>query len=75
MELGCRSVTVSDASILAAMRRLFDQSHLVVEPSGAAALAALLDHGSGGAGTDAVVLSGGNVSFERFTRLLAEAPA
>jgi threonine dehydratase len=60
-------VTVSDAQIVDAMRFAFDRLKLVVEPSGAVGLAAYF------AGLDApslgIVLSGGNVSTERFAEL------
>jgi threonine dehydratase len=64
-------VTVSDAELVEAMRFAFDRLKLVLEPSGAAALAALLagkvePHGRVGA-----VLSGGNVGVERFRDLTA----
>jgi threonine dehydratase len=63
-------VTVSDAEIVAAMRFAFERLKLVLEPSGASALAALL-HGKAevaGARTG-VVLSGGNVDVTRFREL------
>jgi threonine ammonia-lyase medium form len=65
-------VTVSDAEIVAAMRFLFERLKVVVEPSGASALATLmagrvaLDGGRAG-----VVLSGGNVDAARFAALVA----
>jgi threonine dehydratase len=63
-------VTVSDAEIIDAMRLLFERAKLVVEPSGASAFAAVLagrvqDESIG------VVLSGANVSAERFAELVA----
>jgi threonine dehydratase len=63
----------SDAEIVAAMRFLFERVKLVVEPSGACALAALL---AGrveldGAQRIGVVLSGGNVDAQRFAALVA----
>jgi threonine dehydratase len=75
-------VTVADEEILAAMAFLFERMKTVVEPSGAAALAAVLA-GTVLAGTAAwdgprlagrrvgVVLSGGNVGVDRFARLMA----
>lgn len=63
-------VTVTDDQIVATMRLLFEQAHLVVEPSGASALAALLHGGHDVAGRRiAVTLSGGNVSLARFAQL------
>ena len=71
-ELVERIVTVTDAQIVAAMVFLHDRLKIVVEPSGAAALAALL----GGAvmfepgSRVGVILSGGNVSAKRFAELV-----
>jgi threonine dehydratase len=65
-------VTVPDAELVAAMRFAFERLKLVLEPSGAAALAALL-HGhveAAGARTG-VILSGGNVDVARFQSLTA----
>jgi threonine dehydratase len=68
-------VTVSDAEIAETMRFLFERLKLVVEPSGASALAALmagrvaLEGGRAG-----VVLSGGNVDTARFCTLMADPP-
>jgi threonine dehydratase len=63
-------VTVSDAEIIDAMRLLFERAKLVVEPSGASACAAVL---AGRVRGDpiGVVLSGANVSAERFGELMA----
>jgi threonine dehydratase len=63
-------VTVSDAEIVDAMRFAFERLKLVLEPSGASALAALL-HGKvecAGLRTG-VILSGGNVDVARFREL------
>ena len=65
-------VTVSDAEIVAAMRFCFERLKLVVEPSGACALAALLaGRVSVGRQRVGVVLSGGNVGAEGFAALLS----
>jgi threonine dehydratase len=65
-------VTVSDAQIVATMELLFERLKVVVEPSGAAALAALRAGAVLAEGSRAgVLLSGGNVSLERFTELVA----
>ena len=65
-------VTVSDAEIVVAMRFAFERLKLVLEPSGASALAALLAGRAGHrGGTVGVVLSGGNVDAARFAALLA----
>jgi threonine dehydratase len=62
-------VTVSDDEIRDAMRLLFERAKLVVEPSGASAFAAVL---AGRVDGDpiGVVLSGANVSSQRFAELL-----
>ena len=64
-------VTVSDAEILDAMAFLFDRLKIVVEPSGAVAVAALLagriDAKSARVGA---IVSGGNVGVARFAELL-----
>jgi threonine dehydratase len=65
-------VTVSDAQILEAMRFLFERCKLVVEPSGACALAALLAGAVPVAGERVgVVLSGGNVGADAFAALMS----
>ncbi len=65
---------VTDAEIVGAMAFLFERMKIVVEPSGACALAALLaGHLDGIAGGKrvGVILSGGNIGIERFLGLLA----
>jgi threonine dehydratase len=64
-------VTVRDAELVAAMAFAFDRLKLVLEPSGAAALAALLAGRIGVHGRVGAVLSGGNVGIERFRELTA----
>jgi threonine dehydratase len=64
-------VTVSDAEILDAMAFLFDRLKIVVEPSGAVGVAALLTGRVAPAGAVGVVISGGNVGAARFADLLA----
>jgi threonine dehydratase len=64
-------VTVSDAELVDAMRFAFDRLKLVLEPSGAAALAALLGGKIEARGRIGAVLSGGNVGVERFRQLTA----
>ncbi|GHI09799.1 pyridoxal-5'-phosphate-dependent protein [Streptomyces cellostaticus] len=62
---------VSDDQIRDAMRFAFERLKTVVEPSGASALAALLAHRVDPLPRRVgVILSGGNVSAERFTELL-----
>jgi threonine dehydratase len=65
-------VTVSDAEIVAAMRFAFERLKLVLEPSGASALAALLAGKAEARGRrTGVILSGGNVDVARFRELTA----
>jgi len=67
-------VLVSEDDIVAAMRFCFETMKLVVEPSGAVCIAALLT-GSvevGGARVG-VVISGGNIDVARFVELTADA--
>ena len=63
-------VTVSDDELVEAMRFLFERLKLVVEPSGAAGVAALMAGKIGGERIG-VILSGGNIGAERFAELLA----
>ena len=68
-----RVVTVEEDEIVEAMRFCFEQLKLVVEPSGAVALAALLTKRVEAPGARiGIVLSGGNVDAARFTTLLAK---
>jgi threo-3-hydroxy-L-aspartate ammonia-lyase len=68
-------VLVSDDEILAAMAFAFDRMKVVLEPSGASALAALLAGRIDVAGARVgVTLSGGNVGLARFLELLAPLP-
>jgi threonine dehydratase/serine racemase len=61
-----RILTVSDEQILAAMRLIWERMKLVVEPSGAAPLAAILAHPAAFHGRRVgVVLSGGNLDLDR----------
>ena len=64
-------VTVTDAEIVDAVRLLFERAKLVVEPSGASAFAAVL---AGRVRGDpiGVVLSGSNISAERFAELVGQ---
>nr|MBA3416236.1 pyridoxal-phosphate dependent enzyme [Chloroflexia bacterium] len=65
-------VLVSDDEIIAALRLILERTKQVVEPAGAAAVAALLTgRASLAAGTRTVaVLSGGNIDRERLKRFL-----
>ena len=68
--------TVSDAELVSVMAFLFEQTKLVVEPSGAAALAGLLkDPGPFKGQRVGVTLSGGNISLQRFMELTRDARA
>jgi threo-3-hydroxy-L-aspartate ammonia-lyase len=70
-------LTVSDQELTDAMRFAFERLKLVLEPGGAAALAALLAHRVE-LGTDhrvGVILSGGNVDPATFCRLLGSTEA
>ncbi len=63
-------VSVSDDEIRAAMVWLFEEAHLVVEPSGALAVAALLAGRVDGRGRRVgVIVSGGNIDVQRFHTL------
>jgi threonine dehydratase len=66
-------VTVTDDQIVDAMAFAFDYMKVVLEPSGASALAALLSGRFRPAEGQSVgvILSGGNVGVERFTQLMA----
>lgn len=64
-------LTVSDEQILQAMQRLWTELKQVIEPSGAVALAAVLNHPEVFAGRKVgVVLSGGNLDVQPFFRHL-----
>ena len=65
-------VTVTDAQIVEAMRFAFERLKLVVEPSGAVGIAAVLN-GIVEAPSIGIVISGGNVGADRFAELLAAA--
>jgi threonine dehydratase len=71
-----RVLAVTDEQIVDAMRWLAAAHQQIVEPSGAAALAAVLDPGSGLAGARvAAVLTGRNVGLPRYLDLLGGPPA
>ncbi|HEY6567333.1 MAG TPA: threonine/serine dehydratase [Actinomycetota bacterium] len=66
-------VVVSDDQIRAAMRFLFERLKLVVEPSGAVGVAALLAGSIDAEGRRVgVILSGGNIGADRFMEVLGE---
>ncbi|MBN8819906.1 MAG: pyridoxal-phosphate dependent enzyme [Sphingomonas sp.] len=62
---------VTPAEVGAAMRLVFEKLHLVVEPGGAAALAAVLSGRVEATDATVVTLSGGNVDAETFVRMIA----
>ncbi len=71
-----RVVTVGDEAIRAAMRLLLERTKLLVEPAGAAPLAALLEQAlplEPGA-TVVLLLSGGNVDLTALAELLGDGP-
>lgn len=72
-----RMVTVSERALVDAMRWLFDAHQLVAEPSGVAALAAVLGAEPGvlDGRRVAVVVTGRNVAGARYRALTGEAPA
>jgi threonine dehydratase len=68
-------VTVSEQGIVQAMRMLWDELHVIVEPSSAVPFAALLEGRLQLAGQRvAIVLTGGNVDLDRLPWSLASAP-
>jgi threonine dehydratase len=68
---GVRGLSVSDTEIRRAMRVAFDELKLVLEPSGAVALAAVLAGKVAVAGKRVMVFAtGGNVAFDRFAEIL-----
>ena len=64
-------LTVDDAEILAVMRQIVRHLRVVVEPAGAAGLAAVLSHEVFRGRRVGVVLSGGNTGMERLRQVLA----
>jgi len=71
-ELCTGFLTVSDDAIRGAMRFAFERLKLIVEPSGASALAALLDDAHQLRGRRVgVILSGGNVDAARYAEIIS----
>ena len=64
-------VTVADEDIIRAMRHLLDRGKLVVEPSGAITVAALMTGAVRPRGPTVAVLSGGNIEWPALSKLLA----
>ena len=72
-KLGVQGLTVSDAEVRDAMRFAFQHLKIVVEPGGAAGLAAVLSGKLDTAGkTTVIVFSGGNVDAELFAEIQTE---
>jgi threonine dehydratase len=67
-------LSVPDPVVVEAMRFAFERMKIVLEPSGACALAALMQHRAQFHGQRVgVVLSGGNIGLERFMALMTGA--
>lgn len=65
-----KGVAVSTEEVAAAMRLVFEKLHLVVEPGGAVALAAVLAGKVEVKGITVVTLSGGNVDAALFAKMI-----
>ena len=70
---GVNGVSVTRAEVAAAMRLAFEKLHLVVEPGGAVALAAVLAGKVLVDGATAITLSGGNVDAGLFAEMITSA--
>ena len=69
-------LTSTDPQVVDAMRFVFERMKLVLEPSGACALAALMNHRAQFKGQRVgVTLSGGNIGLDRFVALVSGAEA
>jgi threonine dehydratase len=69
-------LAVSDPVVVDAMRFVFERLKLVLEPSGASALAALMQHRDMFRGQSVgITLSGGNIGVDRFVALMTGAEA
>ena len=67
-------LTATDPGVVDAMRFAFERMKVVLEPSGACALAALMQHRAQFAGQRVgVTLSGGNIGLDRFAALISGA--
>jgi threonine dehydratase len=67
-------VQIDDGEIRCAMRFLLDRMKLVAEPSGAVAMAALLEGKVTVHGPTVAVLSGGNIEWNGLLGLIADTP-
>jgi len=67
-----RIITVDDATIIRAMKLIWERMKIVVEPSSAVPFAALLANGAGLRGKrTGIILSGGNVDLDRLPWLIS----
>lgn len=66
--------TVSEDAIIEAVRFLFFRMKLVIEPSGALGVAALLSGALQAQGRVGIILSGGNIDGPTMTRILSASP-
>ncbi len=65
-------LTATDPQVVEAMRFVFERMKLVLEPSGACALAVLMNHREQFKGQRVgITLSGGNIGLERFVALVS----
>ena len=62
-------VTVPERDIIRAMKRLYDEFRVIVEPGGAASLAAML--GKNPQSPSAAIISGGNISPAEFQKIIS----
>ena len=67
-----RLVTVEDQQIAAAVRWMFERTHLVAEPSGAATVAAALASGANYPPPVVAIVSGGNLDPADLTKYVCE---
>lgn len=71
---GVQGLAIPDSAVRRAMKIAFERMKLVLEPSGAASLAALLEGGIDVSGKTVVVIAtGGNVSFADFMKHVTDA--
>lgn len=67
-----RIITVSESEIVAAMRLIWERMKIIVEPSGAVPLAAVLKDNSFKGKRVGIILSGGNVDLEKIGKLFTQ---
>lgn len=72
---GVQGIAVTDAQVARAMRAAFEELKLVLEPSGAVALAAVLAGKVPVEGAEVLIFAtGGNIPFDRFAAIVAGTP-